>query len=84
MSSFEQIDRPRLQQRLRALLIVVSLLAPTFCVFGMLALLVAANSTSQVLWLLLGLWLVAGALLGVVVWRILQTLRAINDDRSRE
>ncbi|HEY0737125.1 MAG TPA: hypothetical protein VGD69_19570 [Herpetosiphonaceae bacterium] len=84
MSSFEQIDRPRLRQRLRALLIVVSLLAPTFCVFGMLALLLASESTGWVLWLLLGLWLIAGALLGLVVSRILQTLRAIDADRSRE
>ncbi|MBV9791917.1 MAG: hypothetical protein JOZ51_27270 [Chloroflexi bacterium] len=82
MSSFEQLDRPRLQQRLRALLIVVSLLAPTFCVFGMLALLLATNSTSPLIWLLLGLWLVLGALLGVVVARILKTLRRINEHRE--
>jgi chromate transport protein ChrA len=80
MSSFEQIDRPRLQQRLRALLIVASLLAPTFCVFGMLALLVASGSSSGwVLWLLLALWVIAGALLGIVIARILKTLRAINE-----
>jgi zinc transporter ZupT len=79
MSSSEQIDRLRLQQRLRALLIVASLLAPAFCVFGMLALLLAANSSTPVLWLLLLLWVIAGALLGLVVWRILSTLRAIND-----
>ena len=82
MSAFEQLDQPRLQQRLRALLIVVSLLAPTFCVFGMLALLVATNSSSPLVWLLLGLWLVTGALLGVVVARILKTLRRINEQRE--
>lgn len=82
MSSFEQLDRPRLQQRLRALLIVISFLVPTFCVFGMLALLVATNSPSPLMWLLLGLWLVIGALLGVAVARILKTLRMINEHRE--
>ncbi len=82
MSSFEQLDRPRLQLRLRALLIVVSLLAPTFCVFGVLALLLATNSTSALMWVLLGLWLVLGALLGVVVARILKTLRMLNEHRE--
>jgi Na+/proline symporter len=83
MSSSQQIEPPRLQQRLRALLIVASLLTPAFCVFGMLALLLAANSTSPVLWLLLLLWVIVGALLGVVVSRILSTLRAINDGSQR-
>ncbi|HEX6290688.1 MAG TPA: hypothetical protein VFZ66_15975 [Herpetosiphonaceae bacterium] len=77
------IDRQRLQRRLRSLLIVGSLLAPTFCVFSLLALMLASNGTTWVIWLLLTLWVVVGALLGLVVARVLTTLRALNDDSSR-
>ena len=81
MSASEEIDRQRLQRRLRALLIVGSLLAPAFCVFSMLALMLIANGTSWILWLLLLLWLVTGALLAVVMSRMLKTLSALNAAR---
>jgi hypothetical protein len=47
----------------------------------MLALMLIANGTSWVLWLLLTLWLVTGTVLGVVGSRLLRTLRALNDAR---
>jgi chromate transport protein ChrA len=79
MAPYENIDRQRLQQRLRALLIVGSLLAPSFCGFSMLALMLVTHSASWVHWLLLVLWAVIGGLLALVVARILKTFRALND-----
>jgi nitrate reductase NapE component len=76
---FEDIDRQRLQRRLRALLIVGSFLAPAFCVFSMLAVMLIANGAGWVLWLLLTLWLITGVLLAAVVSRMLKTLSTLNN-----
>jgi hypothetical protein len=69
----------QLQQRLRALLIVGSLVVPTFCVFGVLALL----ADGWVRWLILVLWVVLGALLGLLVARGLKTLDMLNKHPDR-
>ncbi len=67
-----------LRQRLRALLIVGSLLAPAFCVFGVLAVL----ADGWVRWLILSLWIVVGVLLGLLIARAMKTLWALNDVQS--
>lgn len=77
-----QIDQMVLQRRLRSLLIVASLLLPTFCVFGGLALAIATQEISAAAWLALVIWVSVGALLGAVIARILRTLATLNELRA--
>jgi len=63
-----------LQQRLRAILLLGSLLLPALCGFPFLAFV----ASGALRWLAVGLWLVTG---GVLVWlavRALRTLRALD------
>ncbi len=69
-----------LRHRLRALLIVGSLLGPAFCVFGLLALL----SAGWVRWLLLALWIALGVLLSLLAARTLRTLADLQDVSAQE
>ncbi|MDP9313952.1 MAG: hypothetical protein M3R24_24255 [Chloroflexota bacterium] len=69
-----------LRQRLRALLLVGSLLGPAFCVFGLLTLL----SAGWVRWLLLALWLALGVLLSLLAGRTLRTLAELQDSSTQE
>ncbi len=78
MSNSDMPAPQLLRQRLRALLIVGSLLGPAFCVFGLLAFL--ADGWAR--WLILSLWVVVGALLGLLIARALQTLTALDDPDS--
>ena len=67
-------NQRQLHQRLRAILILGSLLLPAFCGFPFLAF--VAGGVLR--WLAIGLWLVVG---GVLVWlavRALRTLRALD------
>lgn len=67
-------DQRQLQQRLRAILTLGSLLLPAFCGFPFLAFV----AVGVVRWLAIGSWLVIG---GVLVWlalRALRTLRALD------
>ncbi len=73
------LNQHQLKQRLRALLIVGSLLGPTFCVFGVLSFLAAG----WVRWLILVLWVLMGVLLGLLVARGLKTLEALNNHPDR-
>lgn len=79
MNSSEHFDRQLLQRRLRALLIVGSFLLPGFCVFPMLGLM----ASGWVRWLILALWVLVGALLGLLIARLLKTLERLNQDGSR-
>lgn len=83
--------RDPLRQRLKALLIVGSVLLPTFCAVGGIVLLVARRELSPVLWALFGVWMILGALLGALILRMLRTFEALgqhtgvdqsNNDRS--
>lgn len=65
-----------LRRRLRALLIVGSLLLPAFCVMAWLTFL----ATDWVRWLILGVWLVISVLLSLVVTRTLKTLAALAQE----
>ena len=68
-------NQRQLQQRLRAILILGSLLLPAFCGFPVLAF-VAGGALR---WLAIGLWLIIS---GVLVWlavRALRTLRALDE-----
>jgi hypothetical protein len=78
MSISQPPSRLVLQRRLRALLIVGLLLAPTFCGFPFLAFI----AHGWLRWLILVLWVVVGALLGLLVARALRTLEALSRDRS--
>lgn len=68
-----------LRRRLKALLLIVSFLAPACCVFGALTAVAAQQGLSWVNWLLLGVWLLIGLLLSVALVRVLITLRQINE-----
>lgn len=70
-------DRRLLQRRLRALLLVGSLLLPAWCVFGALSFLAVGWAR----YVILGVWLLASIALSVVVARGLKTLVALNDER---
>lgn len=72
------LNRFQLQQRLRALFIVGSLLLPTFCVFGVLSFLAVGWTR----WLILSIWVILGALLGGLIVRLLNTLTALNQERE--
>jgi fatty acid desaturase len=82
------MGRDRLRQRLKALLIVGSVLLPTFCAVGGIVLLVARREISPILWVLFGVWVVLGTLLGVLVLRLLRTFDALGQqpqgDQSNE
>lgn len=80
MNTPPPLDRQLLQRRLRALLIVSALLLPTFCAFGTLSFVLASQETSIILWMALVIWVSLGALLGVVVARILRTMRVLGED----
>lgn len=80
MATPHSLPPQHLRQRLRALLIVGSLLGPAFCVFGVLALL----SDGWVRWLVLALWLVLGGLLTVIAVRALKTLADLQDAASQD
>ena len=69
-----------LRQRLRALLIVGSLLGPAFCVFGLLTLL----SASWIRWLILALWIALGVLLSLLAVRTVRTLADLQDASAQE
>ena len=67
-------DQRLLQQRLRAILILGSLLLPAFCGFPFLVFVAGGGLR----WLAIGLWVVIS---GVLVWlavRALRTLRALD------
>lgn len=72
-------NQPDLRRRLRALLLIGSLLLPAFCAMGMLTLL----ATAWVRWVILGVWLIISVLLSLVVARTLKTLAAL-DREARE
>lgn len=63
-----------LRRRLRALLIVGSLLLPAFCVMGWLTFL----ATDWVRWLIMAVWLIISGLLSWVVARTLKTLASLD------
>jgi len=75
-------DRAILQRRLRALVIVLSLLVPAFCVIGGLALALASQQPGVVAYMLLAHWVLVGAAIGLLVWRAQRTLEALA--RARE
>lgn len=74
MAAPDKLPPELLTRRLRALMIVGSLLGPTFCVFGVLTFV----ADGWVRWLILALWVVLGALLGLLVARLLRTLAELN------
>jgi hypothetical protein len=76
MAEIEKLPIELLQRRLRALLIVGSLLGPAFCVFGVLVFL--AEGWAR--WVGLCLWLGLGLLLSLWLARLLRTLAALNDE----
>ena len=80
MAAPHSLTLQHLRQRLRALLIVGSLLTPAFCVFGFLAVL----ADGWVRWLILVLWLVLGVLLSLLAMRTLKTLVALQDAANHE
>lgn len=67
-------QRDFLRRRVRALLIVGSMLLPTFCVFGVLGYI----ASGWVQWLIMGLWVVVGVLLGLLITRLLRTFEALD------
>jgi hypothetical protein len=75
MAETEKLPTEMLQRRLRAILLVGSLLGPAFCVFGVLSLL--AEGWAR--WVGLVIWVGLGALLGLLVARLLRTLAALDE-----
>lgn len=77
-------QRAILQRRLRALLILLSLLVPAFCVLGGLALAVGSQQGGVVTFVLLAHWVLAGAAIGLVVWRAQHTLGTLAQAREKQ
>lgn len=80
MAAPDSLTSQHLRQRLRALLIVGSLLGPAFCVFGVLAVL----ADGWIRWLILALWLMLGTLLSLLALRTFKTFAALQDAASQE
>jgi hypothetical protein len=76
MTASQPRNQHHLRRRLRALLLVGSLLLPAFCVMGWLSFL----ATDWVRWLILGVWLLISALLSLVVARTLKTLALLDQE----
>ncbi len=72
-------DQRWLQQRLRAIVLLGSLLLPAFCGFPFLAFV----ASGALRWLAIGLWLVIGGVLAWLVVRALRTLRALDTYNER-
>jgi uncharacterized membrane protein (DUF485 family) len=69
-------SRELLQRRLRTLIVLAALLAPTYCAFPVLAWI----SQGWLRWFVVALWLGVGLVLAVLVACGLRTIRALNDD----
>lgn len=80
MTAAQPPNREQLQRRFRALLIIGLLLAPTFCAFPALAVI----AQGWLRWLILGMWVLVGAVLGLVITRGLKTLDLLGAERQRE
>lgn len=75
MAEIKKLPIELLQRRLRALIIVGSMLGPAFCVFGVLAFL----ADGWVRWVGLSLWAGMGLVMGLWLARLLRTLAAIDE-----